>query len=119
MGRPGQRFAIPLDHPPAGTQYAGNASEKGMTQMNPNTGGQPPRRRNSVIVFAALLIGGLLLLVVRMVAMPTVSVGEIVLPLVGGVLMALGIAYIVRRDRRERDSLPQSQRDSQDQGMPR
>lgn len=118
MGRPGRRFAIPLDHPRVGTQYAGNASKKGMTQMNPNTGGQPPRRRNSVIVFAALLIGGLLILVIRMVAMPTVSVGDIVLPLVVGVLMALAIAYMVRRDRRDRDSLPPSQRDSQDQGMP-
>ncbi len=87
--------------------------------MSPNTGGPRPRLRNSVAVFTALLVGGLLLLVLRMLAMPTVSLGEILLPLLAGVAMAVAIGYMVLRDRRERNALPPSERDSQDQGMPR
>jgi len=87
--------------------------------MNPNSGGQPPRRRSSVAIFAALLIGGLLLLIVRMLAVPTVSLWEVILPVLGGIGMAAAIAVIVMRDRRERNALPQSERDSQDRGMPR
>ncbi len=108
-----------LDPHGFGPQYAGNASDKGMTQMNPNNGGQPPRRRSSVAIFAALLIGGLLLLVVRMLSVPTVSLGEVILPLLAGVGMAAAIAVIVMRDRRERNALPPSERDTQDRGMPR
>jgi hypothetical protein len=70
------------------------------------------------MVFAALLIGGLVLLIIRMLSMPTVSFGEILLPALAGVAMAAAIAFIVVRDRRERDALPPSRRDSQDQGMP-
>ncbi|WP_448203079.1 hypothetical protein [Azospirillum sp. sgz302134] len=86
--------------------------------MAPTSGGQTPRRRSSVAVFAALLIGGLLLLVVRMLAMPEVSFGEILVPALGGIAMAAAIAVIVLRDRRERAAMPPSRRDSQDQGMP-
>lgn len=70
------------------------------------------------MVFAALLIGGLVLLIIRMLSMPTVSFSEILLPALAGVAMAAAIALIVIRDRRERDALPPSRRDSQDQGMP-
>ncbi len=66
----------------------------------------------------ALLIAGLLLLVVRMLAMPTVSAGEIVLPLLAGIGMALAIGVMVMRDRRERNALPPSERNRQDRGMP-
>ncbi|OYD83372.1 hypothetical protein CHT98_15750 [Azospirillum brasilense] len=65
-----------------------------------------------------MLIGGLLLLVVRMLAMPTVSAGEIVLPLLAGIAMALAIGVMVMRDRRERNALPPSERNRQDRGMP-
>lgn len=86
--------------------------------MGPTSGGQPPRRRNSVIVFVALLAIGLVMLVGRMLARPDVSVGELIVPALGGAAMAAAIGYIVLRDRRERASLPPSKRDSQDQGMP-
>ena len=86
--------------------------------MGPTSGGQPSPRRSSAKVFAALLIGGLVLLIIRMLSMPTVSFSEILLPALAGVAMAAAIAVIVVRDRRERDALPPSRRDSQDQGMP-
>lgn len=86
--------------------------------MSPNTPGPSPRRRTSTTIFVALLIGGLLLLVIRMLAMPTVSVGEIILPLLAGIGMALAIGVMVMRDRRERNALPPSERNRQDHGMP-
>ncbi|WP_143271917.1 hypothetical protein [Azospirillum brasilense] len=86
--------------------------------MSPNTPGPSARRRTSTTIFVALLIGGLLLLVVRMLAMPTVSAGEIVLPLLAGIAMALAIGVMVMRDRRERNALPPSERNRQDRGMP-
>ncbi|NUB13974.1 hypothetical protein GAY28_15505 [Azospirillum brasilense] len=86
--------------------------------MSPNNPGPSPRRRTSTTVFVALLIGGLLLLIVRMLAMPTVSAGEVVLPLLAGIGMALAIGVMVMRDRRERNALPPSERNRQDRGMP-
>lgn len=86
--------------------------------MSPNNPAPSPRRRTSTTVFVALLIGGLLLLVVRMLAMPTVSAGEVVLPLLAGIGMALAIGVMVMRDRRERNALPPSERNRQDRGMP-
>lgn len=86
--------------------------------MAPTSGGQPPRRRSSITIFVALLALGLVMLVGRMLAMPTVSLGEIIVPVLGGIAMAAAIGFIVLRDRRERAALPPSRRDSQDQGMP-
>ena len=86
--------------------------------MSPTDPGPSPRRSTSVTIFVALRIGGLLLLVVRMAFLPTVSAGEIVLPLLAGVAMALAIGLMVMRDRRERNALPPSERDRQDHGMP-
>ena len=86
--------------------------------MDPTSGGQPPRRRNSTTIFVALLAIGLLMLVVRMLVRPDVSVGELVVPVLGGLAMAAAIGFIVIRDRRDRAAMPPSRRDSQDQGMP-
>lgn len=89
-----------------------------MTQMNSTSGGNRPRR-NSALLFVALLVAGLAMLAIRVVARPDVSLGEMVLPFLGGLLVAGAVFVIVRRDRQERDSLPPDQRDRQDQGVPR
>lgn len=86
--------------------------------MNPPSNGAPRRRKTSVVVFAALLLGGLLLLAIRLVARPDITVGEAVLPVLGGIAIAVALAVMVRRDRQDRDSLPASQRDRQDHGTP-
>lgn len=87
--------------------------------MNPHTDGKPPRRRNTVIIFAALLGFGLLMLVGRMLALPGMDLGDAVFPILGGLFIAVALAVIVLRDRRERAALNAERRNRQDQGMPR
>jgi hypothetical protein len=86
--------------------------------MNAPSNGAPRRRKTSAVVFAVLLLAGLLMLAVRLVARPDVSIGEAVLPVLGGIAIAVALAVMVRRDRQERDSLPTDQRDRQDHGTP-
>lgn len=115
---PGRQDAAPLDHRLVRLHYAGNLCEKGMTQMSRETGDRRPGRGKSVLLFAALLIAGLAMLGMRVLARPDVGLAEMILPFLGGLLIAGAIAMIVRRDRQDRESLPPSVRDRQDHGTP-
>ena len=104
--------------------YAGNGRGKGTAQMNSHTqhtppGGRPARRRSPVMFFAVLLGLGLLLLAGRMLALPGFTFGEAIFPILGGVFIAVALAVIVRRDRREQAQLTAEERNRQDHGMPR
>lgn len=82
--------------------------------------GRKPARRRSTMVFFAVLLGlGLLILVGRMLALPGFTFGEAIFPILGGVFIAVALAVIVRRDRREQAQLTAEERNRQDQGMPR
>lgn len=70
------------------------------------------------MVFVALLVGGLLLLAVRMVAAPGVNAVDMLLPIVGGVLIALAIALMVRRERNQRRRMTPEERNRPEEGMP-
>ncbi|CAO3352471.1 hypothetical protein [Azospirillum palustre] len=111
----------PLDHPPFGPHYADNRSKKGMTEMTPESDGRPtrnPARHRSLRLLLALLVLGLVMLASRVLALPNIGMGEMIVPLLGGLFVAVAIVLIVRRDRADRDALPPSRRDRQDQGMP-
>ncbi|AWK90016.1 hypothetical protein [Azospirillum thermophilum] len=86
--------------------------------MSRETGDRRPGRGKPVLLFAALLIAGLAMLGMRVLARPDVGLGDMILPFLGGLLIAGAIAMIVRRDRRDRESLPPSVRDRQDHGTP-
>ncbi|PWC33291.1 hypothetical protein [Azospirillum sp. TSO35-2] len=75
-------------------------------------------RRASWRLFLGLLVLGLVMLVARALALPNMSMGEMVIPLIGGLFVAVAIVVIVRRDRADRNALPPSQRNRQDQGNP-
>lgn len=107
----------PLDHPPFGPHYADISSKKGMTEMTPKSGGGHPRRRSWPLLLG-LLVLGLVMLASRALALPNIGMAEMILPLIGGLLVAVAIVVIVRRDRADRSALPPSKRDRQDQGMP-
>ncbi|HYG85896.1 MAG TPA: hypothetical protein VD978_06530 [Azospirillum sp.] len=87
--------------------------------MNAHTGGKPSRRRSTAFFFAVLLGLGLLMLIGRMVALPGFSLGEAIFPALGGLLIAVALAFIVVRERRERARMPPEERNRQDQGTPR
>lgn len=107
----------PLDHPPFGPHYADISCKKGMTEMTSKSDGRPPRNR-SLRLLLALLVLGLVMLASRALALPNVGMAEMIIPLLGGLFVAVAIVLIVRRDRADRDALPPSRRDRQDQGMP-
>lgn len=111
----------PLDHPPFAPHYADNRIDKGMTEMTPESDGRstrkPPRNR-SLRLLLALLVLGLVMLGSRALALPNIGMAEMIIPLLGGLLVAVAIVMIVRRDRADRDALPPSRRNRQDQGMP-
>ncbi|WP_042442914.1 hypothetical protein [Azospirillum sp. B510] len=79
-------------------------------------GGQP--RHRSWRLLLALLLLGLVMLASRALALPNVGMAEMIVPLLGGLFVAVAIVLIVRRDRADRDALPPSRRDRPDQGMP-
>ncbi|AWU94030.1 hypothetical protein [Azospirillum ramasamyi] len=111
----------PLDHPPFGPHYADNRIKKGMTEMTPESDGRStrkPARHRSLRLMLALLVLGLVMLGSRVLALPNIGMAEMIIPMLGGLFVAIAIVMIVRRDRAERDSLPPSRRNSQDQGMP-
>ncbi|WP_147395100.1 hypothetical protein [Azospirillum cavernae] len=85
--------------------------------MTPNTGSKRSHRAPRLL-FAGLLFAGLLMLVARTASRPDVSLGEMLFPAIGGLVVLAAIAVIVRQDRRERDALPPAQRDRQDHGTP-
>jgi membrane associated rhomboid family serine protease len=87
--------------------------------MNTHTDGKPTRRRGTVVFFAVLLGLGLLMLIGRMLALPGFSAGEAIFPALGGLFIAVALAVIVLRDRRERAEMTPEERNRQDQGMPR
>ncbi|MGQ9369706.1 hypothetical protein [Azospirillum sp. ST 5-10] len=87
--------------------------------MSPQPNDRPPRRRGTTVLFVGLLLAGLAVLALRMVAAPGVSGLEMVLPILGGVLIAAAIAVIVVRERRDRRHMTPAERDRQDQGVPR
>lgn len=87
--------------------------------MNAHTDGKPTRRRSTVVFFAVLLGLGLLMLIGRMLALPGFNAGEAIFPALGGLFIAVALAVIVLRDRRERAELTPEERDRQDRGMPR
>lgn len=111
----------PLDHPPFAPHYADNRIDKGMTEMTPESDGRstrnPPRNR-SLRLLLALLVLGLVMLGSRALALPNIGMGEMIIPMLGGLFVAVAIVMIVRRDRADRDALPPSRRNRQDQGMP-
>ncbi len=111
----------PLDHPPFVPHYADNRIKKGMTEMTPESDGRstrnPPRHR-SLRLLLALLVLGLVMLGSRALALPNIGMGEMIIPMLGGLFVAVAIVMIVRRDRADRDALPPSRRNRQDQGMP-
>lgn len=82
------------------------------------TPSRPPKHSRSTVVLVLLLGLGLLMMFGRMLVQPGVGLGDLVLPLLVGTVMAVGIILIIRRDRRERARLPPSQRDRMDQGTP-
>jgi len=111
----------PLDHPPFGLHYADNRSKKGMTEMTPKSDGGPPRSpspNRSLRLLLGLLVLGLVMLASRALALPNIGMGEMILPLLGGLFVAVAIVLIVRRDRADRDALPPSRRNRPDQGTP-
>ncbi len=80
--------------------------------------GEPKRRTSSVVIFVALLVGGLLLLATRLVVAPGTGVLDVVLPVVVGVLLAVGIGYMVARERRERKQMSTAEKNKPEHGMP-
>lgn len=111
----------PLDHLPFGPHYADISSKKGMTEMTPESDGRSPHRQprhRSWRLLLALLVLGLVMLASRALSLPNVGMGEMIVPLLGGLFVAVAIVLIVRRDRADRAALPPSRRDRQDQGMP-
>lgn len=87
--------------------------------MSSNTRGQQqPNRRGTIILFGVLLVMGLAILGLRMLEFVSFSDGTMIGPIVGGLIMAVVIAVIVRRDRNQRNTLPTSRKDRQDQGVP-
>ncbi|GLR79534.1 hypothetical protein GCM10007856_22090 [Azospirillum oryzae] len=107
----------PLDHPPFGPHYADISCKKGMTEMTPKSDGRPSRNR-SLRLLLALLVLGLVMLASRVLALPNIGMAEMIIPMLGGLFVAVAIVLIVRRDRADRDALPPSRRNRQDQGMP-
>ncbi|WP_029009726.1 hypothetical protein [Azospirillum halopraeferens] len=87
--------------------------------MSPPPNDRPQRRRSTIVLFLAFLIGGLALLVFRMAGAPGVAGWEMILPVLGGVLIAGAIALIVVRERRERRHMSERERNRQDHGVPR
>ncbi len=87
--------------------------------MNANTHGKPARRKGTAVFFAVLLGLGLLMLVGRMLALPGFDAGQAIFPILGGLFIAIALAVIVMRDRRERAEMTAEERNRQDQGMPR
>ncbi|MBP2297831.1 hypothetical protein [Azospirillum picis] len=85
--------------------------------MTPKSHRDGPRRRSWPILLGLLLLG-LVMLAARALALPNVGMTEMILPLLGGLVVAVAIVVIVRRDRAERSALPPSRRDRPDQGMP-
>ncbi|MBY6262260.1 hypothetical protein EI613_10075 [Azospirillum sp. 412522] len=85
--------------------------------MTPKSDGGPQRHR-SLRLLLALLVLGLVMLASRVLALPNIGMGEMIVPLLGGLFVAVAIVLIVRRDRADRDALPASRRNRQDQGMP-
>ncbi|QCG88452.1 hypothetical protein [Azospirillum sp. TSH100] len=89
--------------------------------MTPESDGRsphsPPRHRSWRLLLA-LLVLGLVMLGSRVLALPNIGMGEMIVPLLGGLFVAVAIVLIVRRDRADRAALPPSRRNRQDQGMP-
>ncbi len=113
------RIVTPPCFPRPSPQYDGKTLRKGTPQMSPQPNDRPPRRRGTTVLFVGLLLAGLAVLALRMVAAPGVSGLEMVLPILGGVLIAAAIAVIVVRERRDRRHMTPAERDRQDQGVPR
>lgn len=79
----------------------------------------PPRGRRTLPIVIALLALGLVMLFTRMLSMTgPAGIGDMVLPLAVGAVMAVVIVVIIRNDRRARAKLPPSQQNRMDEGMP-
>ncbi|NYZ14014.1 hypothetical protein HL658_15770 [Azospirillum sp. RWY-5-1] len=83
----------------------------------PNTP-RPSRSGGSMKVFLALLFGGLAVLALRVFTAPDGGFFTMLLPVLGGALVAAAIALLVVRERRERKAMTESERNQPDQGMP-
>ncbi len=90
--------------------------------MNTHTGGKPPQpknwSRNTLVLFAALLGLGLLMLIGRIIALPDVSLGQMIFPTLGGLFIAVALVVLVRKDQRERTQMTPQEKNRQDQGTP-
>lgn len=86
--------------------------------MNAPNAPRPHRSGGSTKLFLALLFGGLLVLALRMFAAPDGGFFRMLLPVLGGGLIAVALALLVIRERRERRSMTEAERNRPDQGMP-
>lgn len=89
-----------------------------MIQMNAPNPPRPTRSGGSMKVFLALLFGGLAVLALRVFTAPDGGFLVMLLPVLGGALVAAAIALLVLRERRERRSMSEAERNQPDQGMP-
>lgn len=86
--------------------------------MNASNTPHPSRSGSSIKVFLALLFGGLFVLALRMFTAPDGGFLKMALPILGGGLIAAAMALLVMRERRERRSMTETERNRPDQGMP-
>lgn len=86
--------------------------------MNTPNAPRSSRSSGSTKLFLALLFGGLLVLALRMFTAPDGGFLKMALPILGGGLIAVAMAMLVMRERSERRSMTEAERNRPDHGMP-